>query len=81
MVYLIIEQLNISNHEKPIPHNTLLFSIALLTSCKQETLVTQNDYFAPSSDSIQNGGVKVILSRLQKVLLMFGQTYWKQSKN
>ena len=38
----------------------LLFSIALFTSCKQETVTTQNEYFAQSSDSIQNGGVKVI---------------------
>ena len=38
----------------------LLFSIALFTSCKQETVATQNEYFAQSSDSIQNGGVKVI---------------------
>ena len=38
----------------------LLFTIALFTSCKQETVATQNEYFAQSSDSIQNGGVKVI---------------------
>ncbi|MDP5028415.1 MAG: proline iminopeptidase-family hydrolase [Flavobacterium sp.] len=38
----------------------LLFSIALFTSCKQETVATQNEYFAQSADSIQNGGVKVI---------------------
>ena len=38
----------------------LLFAIALFTSCKQETVATQNEYFAQSSDSIQNGGVKVI---------------------
>ena len=38
----------------------LLFSIALFTSCKQEKVATQNEYFAQSSDSIQNGGVKVI---------------------
>lgn len=38
----------------------LLFSIALFTSCKQETVATQNEYFAQSTDSIQNGGVKVI---------------------
>ncbi|HBD26056.1 proline iminopeptidase-family hydrolase [Flavobacterium sp.] len=38
----------------------LLFVIALFTSCKQETVATQNEYFAQSSDSIQNGGVKVI---------------------
>lgn len=38
----------------------LLFTIALFTSCKQETVTTQNEYFAQSSDSIQNGGVKVI---------------------
>lgn len=46
---------------KNLFHTTLLlFSIALFTSCKQETLATQNEYFAQSSDSIQNGGVKVI---------------------
>ena len=38
----------------------LLFTIALFTSCKQETVATQNEYFAQSADSIQNGGVKVI---------------------
>ena len=38
----------------------LLFAIALFTSCKQETVATQNEYFAQSADSIQNGGVKVI---------------------
>ena len=38
----------------------LLFTIALFTSCKQETIATQNEYFAQSTDSIQNGGVKVI---------------------
>ena len=38
----------------------LLFTIALFTSCKQETVAIQNEYFAQSSDSIQNGGVKVI---------------------
>ena len=38
----------------------LLFTIALFKSCKQETVATQNEYFAQSSDSIQNGGVKVI---------------------
>ena len=38
----------------------LLFAIALFTSCKQETVATQNEYFAQSTDSIQNGGVKVI---------------------
>ncbi|MDP5098106.1 MAG: proline iminopeptidase, partial [Flavobacterium sp.] len=38
----------------------LLFSIALFKSCKQETVTSQNEYFAQSSDSIQNGGVKVI---------------------
>ena len=46
---------------KNLFHTTLLlFSIALFTSCKQETVTTQNEYFAQSSDSIQNGGVKVI---------------------
>lgn len=46
---------------KNLFHTTLLlFTIALFTSCKQETVVTQNEYFAQSSDSIQNGGVKVI---------------------
>ncbi|MQP25855.1 proline iminopeptidase-family hydrolase [Flavobacterium sp. LMO8] len=46
---------------KNLFHTTLLlFTIALFTSCKQETLATQNEYFAQSSDSIQNGGVKVI---------------------
>ena len=38
----------------------LLFTITLFTSCKQETVTTQNEYFTQSSDSIQNGGVKVI---------------------
>ena len=38
----------------------LLFTISLFTSCKQETVATQNDYFALSEDSIQNGGIKVI---------------------
>ena len=38
----------------------LLLTIALFTSCKQETVATQNEYFAQSADSIQNGGVKVI---------------------
>lgn len=38
----------------------LLFTIALLISCKQETVATQNEYFAQSADSIQNGGIKVI---------------------
>jgi proline iminopeptidase len=38
----------------------LLFTITLLTSCKQETVTNENEYFAQSSDSIQNGGVKVI---------------------
>ena len=38
----------------------LLFTIALFISCKQETVATQNEYFAQSADSIQNGGVKVI---------------------
>ena len=38
----------------------LLFAIVLFKSCKQETVATQNEYFAQSSDSIQNGGVKVI---------------------
>ena len=38
----------------------LLFAIALFTSCKQETVTTQKEYFAISTDSIQNGGVKVI---------------------
>jgi proline iminopeptidase len=46
---------------KNLFHTTLLlFTIALFTSCKQETVTTQNEYFAQSSDSIQNGGVKVI---------------------
>jgi len=46
---------------KNLFHTTLLlFTIALFTSCKQETVATQNEYFAQSSDSIQNGGVKVI---------------------
>ena len=46
---------------KNLFHTTLLlFAIALFTSCKQETVATQNEYFAQSSDSIQNGGVKVI---------------------
>ena len=46
---------------KNLFHTTLLlFSIALFTSCKQETVTSQNEYFAQSSDSIQNGGVKVI---------------------
>ena len=38
----------------------LLFTIALFISCKQETVAIQNEYFAQSTDSIQNGGVKVI---------------------
>ena len=38
----------------------LLFAIALFTSCKQETVATKNEYFAKSSDSIQNGGIKMI---------------------
>lgn len=38
----------------------LLLTIALFSSCKQETVATQNEYFAQSTDSIQNGGVKVI---------------------
>lgn len=38
----------------------LLFAIALFISCKQEIVATQNEYFAQSTDSIQNGGVKVI---------------------
>ena len=37
-----------------------LFTLSLFTSCKQETLATQSDYFALSADSIQNGGIKVI---------------------
>ena len=46
---------------KNLFHTTLLlFTIALFTSCKQETVATQNEYFAQSTDSIQNGGVKVI---------------------
>ena len=46
---------------KNLFHTTLLlFTIALFTSCKQETIATQNEYFAQSTDSIQNGGVKVI---------------------
>ena len=46
---------------KNLFHKTLLLlTIALFTSCKQETVATQNEYFAQSSDSIQNGGVKVI---------------------
>ncbi len=46
---------------KNLFHSTLLlFTIALLISCKQETVTTQNEYFAQSADSIQNGGVKVI---------------------
>ena len=46
---------------KNLFHTTLLlFTIALFTNCKQETVATQNEYFAQSSDSIQNGGVKVI---------------------
>ncbi|WP_291138128.1 proline iminopeptidase-family hydrolase [Flavobacterium sp. UBA7663] len=46
---------------KNLFHTTLLlFSITLFTSCKQETVSTQNEYFAQSADSIQNGGVKVI---------------------
>lgn len=46
---------------KNLFHTTLLlFTIALFTSCKQETVVAQNEYFAQSADSIQNGGVKVI---------------------
>ena len=38
----------------------LLVVLALFTSCKQETITTQNEYFAQSVDSIQNGGIKVI---------------------
>ena len=38
----------------------LLVVLALFTSCKQETITTQNEYFAQSADSIQNGGIKVI---------------------
>ena len=46
---------------KNLFHTTLLLiTLSLFTSCKQETLATQNEYFAQSSDSIQNGGVKVI---------------------
>ncbi|EAZ94512.1 proline-specific peptidase [Flavobacteria bacterium BAL38] len=46
---------------KNLFHTTLLlFTIALFTNCKQETVATQNEYFAQSSNSIQNGGVKVI---------------------
>ena len=46
---------------KNIFHKTLLLlTITLFTSCKQETVATQNEYFAQSSHSIQNGGIKVI---------------------
>ena len=46
---------------KNLFHTTLLLiTLSLFTSCKQETVATQNEYFAQSSDSIQNGGVKVI---------------------
>lgn len=38
----------------------LLLSITLFLSCKQETVINQNEYFAQSTDSIQNGGIKVI---------------------
>ena len=46
---------------KNLFHTTLLLiTLSLFTSCKQETVATQNEYFAQSADSIQNGGVKVI---------------------
>ena len=38
----------------------LLLSITLFLSCKQETVTNQNEYFAQSTDSIQNGGIQVI---------------------
>lgn len=38
----------------------LLFAFTFFTSCKQENNTVQNEYFKNSSDSIQNGGIKVI---------------------
>jgi proline iminopeptidase len=38
----------------------LLFAFTFFTSCKQENNTAQNEYFKNSTDSIQNGGIKVI---------------------
>lgn len=38
----------------------LLFAFTFFTNCKQENIASQNEYFKNSSDSIQNGGIKII---------------------